>query len=201
MTKSKQPDLPEVVREAAERDPRLGDARVVDALTALAPAPKAPPQLLRERLLSTVARPRLRFAPLFGALSELFDLGDSDLAGIFERAAAPETWAKTPIPGAELLHLIGGPRTAGSDNGLVRLAAGARFPMHRHLGAERVLVLDGAYRDEQSGKLYLPGDSHVMPPGSSHSYVALSDRDLLFAVSVVAGVDVEGIGTLTPSSS
>jgi quercetin dioxygenase-like cupin family protein len=195
MKKLSLPELPEFARDAVERDPRLADA-----LAALSPPPKAPPQLLRERLLSTVMRPRLRFAPLFGALAELFDLGDADLAAIFERAADGHAWVRSPIADTDLLHLQGGPRVAGADNGLVRLRAGARFPMHRHLGVERVLVLEGGYRDEQSGRVYRPGDFHEMPAGSSHAYQALPERDLLLAVSVIAGVDVEGIGTLSPSS-
>jgi quercetin dioxygenase-like cupin family protein len=189
-------ELPEFVREASGG----GNARLLEALTELAPASKAPPQLLRERLLATVARPRLRFAPLFDALSDLFDLADSDLAGIFERASTPSAWTKAQIPGTELLHLLGGPGVAGADNGLVRIQAGARFPTHRHLGLERVLVLEGGYRDEPSARLYLPGDLQEMQPGSAHAYTALPERALLIAVSVVAGVDVDGFGTLAPSS-
>ncbi len=189
-----QPELPAVVGEAAVAD----DAQLREALTQLNPPGKAPPQLLRERLLGAIARPRLRFAPLFGALAELFDLGDSDLAGIFERAAAAGAWVESPIPGARFLHLHGGPRVAAADNGLVRLAAGARFPRHRHLGLERVLVLAGGYRDEASGSLYLHGDWLEMPAGTSHAYTALPECELLLAVSVVAGVEVEGIGPLSP---
>lgn len=195
MNKRHPPELPELLREAG-----LGDDEALrDALSALVPPAKAPPQLLRERLLATVVRPRLRFAPLFGALCELFDLGDTDLAGLFERAASPNAWQSSAVPGTELLHLQGGPRVALADNGLVRVAAGARFPTHRHLGLERVLVLDGGYRDEPSGRLYLPGDWQEMPAETTHAYTALPERPLLFAVSLVAGVDVEGYGALSPS--
>lgn len=195
MKKSVPPELPELLREADD------GARLLDALTALCPPPKAPPQLLRERLLATVARPRLRFAPLFTALGELFDLGDTDLAGIFERAADSRAWTQVPIPGVQLLHLRAGPRVAAADNGLVRIQAGAHFPTHLHLGSERVLVLDGGYRDRESGRVYRAGDLHEMLEGSSHAYTALPERDLLLAVSVVGGVDVEGFGKLTPSSA
>jgi len=195
MTKRNQPELPQVVREAGLGD----DAALHEALAQLTPPAKAPPQLLRERLLAAVARPRLRFAPLFNALTDLFDLNDSELAGIFERAATPEVWLQAPIAGTALMHIEGGPRAAGADNGLVRLQAGARFPRHRHLGLERVLVLEGAYRDEPSGRVYAAGDLHEMPSGSSHALVALPAKELLFAVSVVGGVDVEGFGTLSPS--
>jgi len=60
--------------------------------------------------------------------------------------------------------------------------------------------LEGGYRDEPSGLLYLPGDRQEMLSGSSHTFVALPERELLFAVSVVTGVDVEGFGTLSPSA-
>ena len=190
-------ELPESFVEAG----RGVDVPLREALTSMSSFQKPPPQLLRERLLATVARPRLRFAPLFGVLSELFDLGDADLAGIFERAATPGAWTVTPIEGTELLHLTGGPRVLHADNGLVRVRAGQRFPQHRHLGLERVLVLDGGYRDEPSGKIYLAGDFHEMPEGSSHTYVALPERPLLFAVSVVCGVDVEGFGALSPATT
>jgi quercetin dioxygenase-like cupin family protein len=167
------------------------------ALAELTTGATAAPQLLRERLLASVARPRLRYAPLFGALSELFDLDDSALAELFERAESSRQWSVSQVPATELLHLVGGPRVAGADNGLVRIRAGARFPTHRHLGLERVLVLAGGYRDEPSGRLYSAGDWHEMAPGSSHAYTALPERPLLLAVSVVSGVDVDGYGTLS----
>jgi quercetin dioxygenase-like cupin family protein len=195
MTRSRQPQLPDFVNESgAVIDPQLG--RVLSELSSGA---TAPPQLLRERLLSTIARPRLRYAPLFGALSELFDLGDAALAELFERAESPSQWSASPVPASELLHLTGGPRVAGADNGLVRLQAGARFPMHRHLGLERVLVLRGGYRDEPSGRVYGPGDLHEMSPDSSHAYTALPERELVLAVSVVSGVEVDGFGKLSPA--
>jgi quercetin dioxygenase-like cupin family protein len=197
MSKSRYPELPEFASEAALAG---SEATLAQALTELAMASSPPPQLLKERLLATIARPRLRFAPLFGALSELFDLGDSALADLFERAADVQSWTASQVPATELLHLQGGPRVAGADNGLVRIQAGARFPTHRHLGAERVLVLEGRYRDEQSGRIYVPGDWHEMAPGTSHAYVVLPECALLMAVSVVEGVDVEGFGTLTPSA-
>lgn len=197
MNKRHPPELPELLREASASD----DPQLAEALSALVPPAKAPPQLLRERLLATVARPRLRYAPLFKKLTELFDLDETELAALFERAATSTAWIDAPIPGTRLMHLQGGARVAAADNGLVRLAAGARFPSHRHLGLERVLVLDGGYRDEQDGRLYLAGDWHEMQAGTSHAYTALPERELLFAVSLVAGVEVEGFGTLSPSAS
>jgi len=175
---------------------------LVHALAESMPVVPAPPSsALRQRLLESAAAPGLRFAPFFSQLSDLFDWKDAQLSALFERAAAPGAFSPSPIPGVELLHLDGGPRVAHADNGLVRIGAGARFPEHRHLGLERVLVLAGRYRDEQSGRVYAPGDWHEMLPGTEHAYVVLPDAELLLAVSVVDGVDVTGYGTLSPSSS
>lgn len=177
----------------------MSELGLLQALADLNESAVSPPTGLRARLLAEIATPRRRFAPLFPSLSELFDLGDAALAELFERAADPQHWSSAPVPHVRLLHLQGGPRVASCDNGLVRIAAGARFPRHFHLGAERVLVLEGSYRDEQSGRVYAPGDLHEMPAGSEHSYVVLPERELLTAVSLVAGVDVQGFGPLTTS--
>jgi putative transcriptional regulator len=173
---------------------------LISALVDHVPTAQAAPTALRERLLASIARPELRFAPLYGALSELFDLDDPALRALFVRAAAPEAWTAAPLPDAWLLHLEGGPRTAGADSGLVRVRAGARFPRHVHLGRERVLLLDGSYTEEPSGRVYSAGDWHDMPEGSAHAYVVGPERDLLVAVSVVRGVDVDGFGPLSPAS-
>ena len=172
--------------------------RLLEALAELTPSPLAPSVELRARLLAEARAPRLRFAPLFDALFKLFDLGDPALSDLFERAASEAEWTPAPVPDTQLLHLQGGPLAADADNGLVRIAAGARFPLHRHLGRERVLVLAGGYTDEQSGRLFLPGDVHEMAAGTAHSYVALPDQELLTAVSVVSGIELEGLGVLTP---
>lgn len=177
------------------------DGSLLEALTELMPRASASPQPLRERLMANVARPALRFAPFFDSLRDLFDLNDRKLAGLFERAEDPASWTTAVGAGVELLHLACGPRVAGADNGLVRLLPGVRFPRHQHLGLERVLVLQGGYRDEPSGRIYQAGDFQEMQAGSTHGYVALPERDLLLAVSVEIGVDVDGWGRLSPSSS
>jgi quercetin dioxygenase-like cupin family protein len=198
MKRREELELPEFAREAVDGG---ADPRLLDVLAELGPLGATPSAGLRARLLAEIATPRRRFAPLYDALSDLFDLGDEALAALFERAASPSEWSLATVPLVRLLHLTGGPRVAVADNGLVRLAAGGRFPTHRHLGQERVLVLEGGYKDEQSGRVYLPGDLHEMPAGSTHAYVALPERELLLAVSVVSGVEVEGFGVLTPSSA
>jgi anti-sigma factor ChrR (cupin superfamily) len=50
---------------------------------------------------------------------------------------------------------------------LLRYAAGARVPRHRHMGMETILVLEGAQSDE-NGR-YTAGTLVINPEGSEHS--------------------------------
>lgn len=54
---------------------------------------------------------------------------------------------------------------------------GARFPSHRHGGEENVLVLQGAYRDEE--RRYGPGDVARRRAGSVHSIEVLPGEDCI----------------------
>jgi len=50
---------------------------------------------------------------------------------------------------------------------LLRYEPGASAPLHEHIGAEMILVLDGAQSDENV--TYEKGDMVVNPTGSRHS--------------------------------
>jgi len=52
---------------------------------------------------------------------------------------------------------------------LARFAAGMRFPRHRHLGQEEVLILEGSYTDDV-GQRFRSGDLHRMETGSLHDF-------------------------------
>jgi anti-sigma factor ChrR (cupin superfamily) len=69
----------------------------------------------------------------------------------------------------------------------VRVPAGATFPLHRHIGEERVLVLQGGFED-QDGRVYRRGDEAWKPAGSEHSFVALPGPDLIYLVVLFGGV-------------
>jgi len=50
---------------------------------------------------------------------------------------------------------------------VLRYAPGARVPLHEHVGAETILVLEGAQSDENG--TYTKGDLVINPAGSRHS--------------------------------
>ncbi|MFZ5890373.1 MAG: cupin domain-containing protein [Myxococcota bacterium] len=165
------------------------DAGELVASLARTLTPRPPSSNVRERLLAAVASPALRWAPLFGKLGALFDLPDAELTRMAERAALASEWQSVPLPGVELFHLQGGPLLAGADAGLVRVQAGIHFPEHRHLGEERVLILEGEAR-ESDGTLRRPGDIVVMPPDSSHDFVVLPGKPLVYALVLFGPVEI-----------
>lgn len=65
---------------------------------------------------------------------------------------------------AALLH---GDSATDSSLLLVRIAGGKRFPGHRHLGTEDVVVLSGAYGDHTGH--FAPGDYQRYPVGTVHA--------------------------------
>jgi len=153
--------------------------------------PESDPALLatgRARLLATVSHSEERFAPLFDKLTRLFDLGADSLRSIFTRAAS-EPWEPGPLPWVSLFHFQGGPAVAGLDTGLVRLKKGMPFPPHRHLGEERVLILEGGYFDHEK-RWFGPGDFHDMPEGTQHSLQMNADHDVLLGVVMAGQIEV-----------
>ena len=145
----------------------------------------------RARLLGTVAHGGERFAPLFDKLTKFFDLSVAALREVFTRAEQADQWQPGPLPWVSLFHLQAGPAVAGLDTGLVKLKRGMPFPPHRHLGNERVLILEGSYRDHEQ-RYYGPGDFHDMAEGTEHALQMSAAEDVLLAVILSAEIEVLG---------
>lgn len=174
----------------------MPEAAAAEALTALSLAlpPVAVDPGARARLLAAVAAPEARFAPFVARLAELIDVAHARARELLASLARPELW-QTVLPDVELVHLDGGPAVAGADVGFVRVAAGATFPHHTHLGSERCLVLQGGFV-EDDGTVVRAGTSTFRATGTAHSLTALPGQDLLYAV-VVFGVELTGLPPLT----
>lgn len=185
--------LPEFASDQATAEPeRRALAELFATLAALAPAADAPAVTRgRERLLATVSESSERFSPLFGKLTEFFDLSAEALRAEFERAGRDSEWEQGPLPWVSLFHFAGGPKVAGLDTGFVRIKKGMPFPSHRHQGSEHVLILDGGYHDDAK-RWWGPGDLHVMSEGSEHSLQMSAEQDVLLAVILSAEIQVVG---------
>ncbi|MCA9673550.1 MAG: cupin domain-containing protein, partial [Myxococcales bacterium] len=85
------------------------------------------------------------------------------------------------LPGIDLLQVAAGPAAAGADCGLLRIAAGTRFPWHAHVGEETTLVLRGG-AVLSSGQRMAPGDELVAVAGDEHDFVVDDDGACVLAV-------------------
>jgi quercetin dioxygenase-like cupin family protein len=175
------------------KDEELLDDIEAASWLAVAVEPVAPPPALRERLLAELGS-RQRFAPFIDRLAALFDLASDRVRTILQRFDTHEGW--TPLyPGAAYFDFEGGPALGEAHAGLVRIAAGLTFPHHKHIGEERVLVLQGAFEDS-SGQRVEAGQLTIMPDGSEHGFQVVSAQELLYVV-VVGEVEFED-GTRAP---
>ncbi|HZS38224.1 MAG TPA: cupin domain-containing protein, partial [Polyangia bacterium] len=155
--------------------------------------PVAPPPSLRARLLEST-----REETLADKLARAFDLAREKAAEILAQLTKPRTaengWRPGPMPGMELYDFKAGPRLAGADTGLVRFPPKMRFPRHKHLGQETMLVLQGGFCTDD-GRHLRPGDALVMETGTSHDML-IDDDGCVAAVSLRVGIDVEGMGPI-----
>ncbi len=164
-----------------------GDEDAIEALTpALAPAPRgAPSPALRTRLLDA-ALPSGRLWRFERAVAELLDLSVERVRVVLDRLDEPSTWVPL-MPGVAICWVDGGPRVQGALRGFMRVAAGVRTTGHEHVGAETVLVLQGAVREVDSGRIARPGELLKSEPGSSHSLEAVVGGPDLLQLSVSHG--------------
>lgn len=97
----------------------------------------------------------------------LFDLPEARVREVLTVANDAAEWQWTVLPGVRQIELAGGPRTENARVRLLKFSPGLRFPRHRHLGLEHVLVLEGSYTDSDGHEVG-PGDLQVMAPGTEH---------------------------------
>jgi len=182
-----------LARDLGPDELAAAEAEAAETLSSLAVAlPPAPlPPGLRDRLLAS-ARGPARFAPFIDRLARMVDLAGDRVQTLLASLADPATWQPTPGPNIHLVHFDGGPACAAADAGFVRVAAGTMFPPHRHVGAETVLVLQGSYRDS-GGDDVRAGDTVTMPQDSRHHFTAGPDADLIYAVVVFGGIEIDGV--------
>lgn len=150
---------------AADEPPQVADA-LLAALAELSPL--APPAALREQLLQKVAA-----SPPTVPQQE-------PITGITFAYGSAGPWLPTPIPGVSMKFLDVDTQSRRART-LVRLAAGAVYPPHRHEGDEETLVIDGAIRID--GKDMQVGDYCIARAGTVHGALT-SDAGATFVAFV-----------------
>ncbi len=148
-------------------------------------AAEQPPARVLARVMSEMEGPG-RFARFADRLAALMDLTRERALEVLESLSQPEAWLPGPTEDILLLPVETGPAKQGMLAAFVRLAPGARFPLHTHHGHEWNLVLEGGLR-EGSGRETWPGEVMEMPEGSSHDFVALEGMACI-AAAIIDGV-------------
>jgi putative transcriptional regulator len=174
----------------------MGEALSVIALSL--PPERPHPAVLTNVLTSVIEEQqrrgertlRDRFGALVERLAAFFEVTSDRARTLVELVDEPAAWSRGPAEGINLIHLQAGARFALADVGFVRMAPGATFPHHRHVGGELVLVLEGGFV-EDDGTVVLSGATQDLAAGTSHSFVALPEGCVL-AVIIRDGLDFGG---------
>lgn len=140
---------------------------------------------LFERLESTLREPPHRYAPFFARAAELLDLPEEAAILELARLKDPKVWRFAGLPGIHNVTVAGGPRVEAAETLFVRFAPGVYFPRHSHTGLERVLVLEGSYRDS-NGVEHRAGELREWVEGTEHAFRVDRSEPCIFA-SVVFG--------------
>ena len=170
-------DMHEDTLESAstsERDPfglASGPGEDLDNLVVACAAiaePRAPAPELRTRLLARVrALPSIKHAI-------------EPVPGIQFLLRADGEWSEVGVPGVQIKYLHVDP-TRRYVRTLVRMAAGARFPAHRHQDREETLLLEGDLRID--GQDMSPGDYCVAQGGTVHGMLSTEDGAMFLALA------------------
>jgi quercetin dioxygenase-like cupin family protein len=175
-------------------DSEGADGELLEALALAAGPLVEPPAHLRRDLLAHLDG-TARYAGFAQRVSALFHLDETTTASLLDTLDRPERWKPlfpgvsrlATMPGASLLALAG--KVSAT---FLRVAPGAEFPYHRHLGAESLLVLDGGLVSEggsTDGQASHPGDLLENGEHSGHA-VRASDEGCLAAVLLFGGIEL-----------
>jgi putative transcriptional regulator len=165
----------------------------VDAELLLASVdPVTPSSSLKTALLSSIAGPW--YAPFARRVADLCDVSVDAAKALLAAIDDAGRWMVGPAAGTQAFHIDAGASLEGAIVGFIRVAPGAVFPDHTHVGAEDVLVLQGGCVVD--GVVVKAGEEHPMPAGSRHDVRAL-DEGCLYLGVVRDGLDF-GEGPVGP---
>ena len=167
----------------------LGERAAGGLALAFEPEALEPSDSLRDRVLRS-AEPGARFERFAARVAALLEVAEEQAGRLLAAVDDAASW-EVAGPGVELFHIEGGPSVANAVTGFVRVAPGAVFPPHRHVGDEVVLVIQGGYRDSDGTEHGL-GAQVPGAAGHEHHLRALDGPPLIYLAIVQEGVELDG---------
>ena len=165
----------------------LADAREDFSALGLALEPAAPPVDLRARLLAA-AKPQPRQF-LLDKIAHIFDLTRDKARALLAKLDDPDAWQGGPVENSWMMFVDEvGQKLDGAFCSFVKLLPDVRWPPHRHLGQEQMLVLEGGFREDDGHEVH-PGELRVMEEGTEHGFTSFAHEGCLSAAIVYDGVE------------
>jgi putative transcriptional regulator len=149
-----------------------------------------PDTTVRARILAEIEGAQ-RYAPFTARLASLFALDAERAAALLVRAADPACYQPLPLAGLALATAESGALLGEARAWFLRAAAGARYPLHEHRGEERVLVLEGCFRDDTGHEAHA-GDLEISEAGTAHAFVVLDGAPCVSAIVTTGPIRIVG---------
>ncbi len=153
-----------------------------------APPPLPPSPTIRARVLAAI-RAKGRLAQHTALLAKFFAVTDEKARALLDAIDEPAAWDAGPVEHVALMHFNGGPQYAQADTGLVRFPKGIAWPLHKHIGDEYMLIIEGGIQ-EDDGTVHGPGSVLFRPAGSQHAFDILPETDCVSGVILFEGIEM-----------
>jgi anti-sigma factor ChrR (cupin superfamily) len=166
------------------RTERASLAALAGELAVLAPAAEPPERLwsrIADRVRATPQEQVAAAAPATVQPWKAWTASPEARAGMLTIAAGDGGWQATSVPGIDVRQLFVDP-AADRVTMLVRMAAGAAYPPHRHATAEECFVLQGDIRVDGATHMHA-GDYQRAEAGSRHGVQSTDGGCMLLIVS------------------
>ncbi len=175
-------------------DPHVDDLLSDDALGLLSellpralPWPR-PSSRVRSALLDQVGG-KLRFFPFASRVARMFHLEEAAAERLLTQLVDDSAWIEGPIPGFYLSPAFVGPTLPGATAAFIKAIPGVRFPHHKHVGDETILVMQGLFQNGD-GRVSGPGEVVFQPSGSSHDFLIPEGMDCVSAYLTLGGIEL-----------
>ena len=156
-----------------------------------------PSDSLRERIMGDL-EPGARFVDLIDQVCNVLDVDEETAGELFSAIDDESNWV--PFPGHEIAffyfpfaEIEPGESVEANFVSIIRVERGETFPEHRHVGRERIFMLQGTMV-EDDGAVHQRGDYIDHENDTTHRFRVPDDSPALVGIVLVErGLEIGGI--------